>query len=56
MLKTLRLKYLLSFVVREKETDEKLNQLRVALQKLPTENYNNLRYSVHHHEDISSHT
>lgn len=30
----------------EKETDEKLNQLQVALQKLPTENYNNLRYLV----------
>ncbi|XP_051959058.1 SH3 domain-binding protein 1-like [Xyrauchen texanus] len=30
----------------EKETDEKLKQLRVALQKLPTDNYNNLRYLV----------
>lgn len=30
---------------REKETDEKLKQLRIVLQKLPTENYNNLRYS-----------
>ncbi|XP_043109617.1 SH3 domain-binding protein 1 [Puntigrus tetrazona] len=30
----------------EKETDEKLKQLRTALQKLPTENYNNLRYLV----------
>ncbi|KAI2658515.1 SH3 domain-binding protein 1 [Labeo rohita] len=30
----------------EKETDEKLKQLRAALQKLPTENYNNLRYLV----------
>lgn len=29
---------------REKETDEKLKQLRIVLQKLPTENYNNLRY------------
>uniref|UniRef100_A0A671NHG7 SH3-domain binding protein 1 n=1 Tax=Sinocyclocheilus anshuiensis TaxID=1608454 RepID=A0A671NHG7_9TELE len=28
----------------EKETDEKLKQLRTVLQKLPTENYNNLRY------------
>uniref|UniRef100_A0A671NB73 SH3-domain binding protein 1 n=1 Tax=Sinocyclocheilus anshuiensis TaxID=1608454 RepID=A0A671NB73_9TELE len=30
----------------EKETDEKLKQLRTVLQKLPTENYNNLRYLV----------
>ncbi|XP_077057179.1 SH3 domain-binding protein 1 [Siphateles boraxobius] len=30
----------------EKETDEKLKQLRIVLQKLPTENYNNLRYLV----------
>ncbi|KAA0725257.1 SH3 domain-binding protein 1 [Triplophysa tibetana] len=30
----------------EKETDEKLNLLRETLQKLPTENYNNLRYLV----------
>ncbi len=29
---------------REKETDEKLKQLRTVLQKLPTENYINLRY------------
>uniref|UniRef100_A0A672Q7Y1 SH3 domain-binding protein 1-like n=1 Tax=Sinocyclocheilus grahami TaxID=75366 RepID=A0A672Q7Y1_SINGR len=30
----------------EKETDEKLKQLRTVLQKLPTENYHNLRYLV----------
>uniref|UniRef100_A0A8C1TTD6 SH3-domain binding protein 1 n=1 Tax=Cyprinus carpio TaxID=7962 RepID=A0A8C1TTD6_CYPCA len=30
----------------EKETDEKLKQLRTVLQKLPTENYNNLKYLV----------
>ncbi|XP_026132548.1 SH3 domain-binding protein 1 [Carassius auratus] len=30
----------------EKEMDEKLKQLRIVLQKLPTENYNNLRYLV----------
>lgn len=30
----------------EKETDEKLKQLRTVLQKLPAENYNNLRYLV----------
>nr|XP_055032389.1 SH3 domain-binding protein 1 [Misgurnus anguillicaudatus] len=30
----------------EKETEEKLNLLRAALQKLPTDNYNNLRYLV----------
>ncbi|XP_056325912.1 SH3 domain-binding protein 1 isoform X1 [Danio aesculapii] len=30
----------------EKETDEKLKLLRTALQKLPTENYNNLRYLI----------
>ncbi|KAK2876535.1 hypothetical protein QQF64_004664 [Cirrhinus molitorella] len=30
----------------EKETEEKLKQLRTALQKLPRENYNNLRYLV----------
>ncbi|XP_051523725.1 SH3 domain-binding protein 1-like [Myxocyprinus asiaticus] len=30
----------------EKETDEKLKQLRMALQKLPRDNYNNLRYLV----------
>ncbi|XP_051968604.1 SH3 domain-binding protein 1-like [Xyrauchen texanus] len=30
----------------EKDTDEKLKQLQMALQKLPTENYNNLRYLV----------
>lgn len=30
----------------EKETDEKLKQLRTVLQKLPPENYNNLRYLV----------
>lgn len=31
---------------REKEMDEKLKQLRIVLQKLPTENYNNLRYVI----------
>ncbi|XP_067285236.1 SH3 domain-binding protein 1 isoform X2 [Pseudorasbora parva] len=30
----------------EKETDDKLKQLRTVLQKLPNENYNNLRYLV----------
>ncbi|TRZ02254.1 hypothetical protein DNTS_034028 [Danionella cerebrum] len=30
----------------EKEQDEKVNLLRTALQKLPTENYNNLRYLI----------
>lgn len=39
----------------EKETEEKLNLLREALQKLPTDNYNNLRYLVQFLSHLSEH-
>jgi hypothetical protein len=36
-----------SFLPREKETADKVEQLRIVLKKLPAENYSNLRYVNH---------
>lgn len=38
----------LALSCREKDLPEKLEQFRTLLQKLPAENYNNLRWGLHH--------